>query len=1092
MRLIILTFILTIAILPIAALAQAPPTFERAARYALIFEDEPVSTRFASRAAMQSVEAQDYQRRIETVHADMRRELATRNFTVSGSVNTTLNAMFVVATPARVAELQSLNGVRGVVPLRTYKRTLNRAMPLINAPAAWSAAGGVSNAGAGIKIAIIDSGIDQNHAAFQDSSLSIPTGYPKCTPGDCAFTNNKVIVARSYVKMMGAGSDPKNPAADSRPDDFSARDRGGHGTAVAAAAAGNVTTGLVKFNGMAPKAYLGSYKVFGSSSVNDGPTDDVLIAALEDAIKDKMDIVSFSIGGVAFAGALDTGKACGLADGVPCDVLALAFENAVKAGTIIVASAGNSGFDGWNYPQFNIISSPSNAPDVISVGASTNSHFFNETISLPGNVPSNLQNIAGQSGDANTFYPQGAFTLPLLDIQQIGDDGTACTAQPSGALYGFFILLKRTSACSYATQVQNVQDAGALGAIIYMDTNGVPRAPNDFSDSSLIPFIVIRNSDGVALKSYVDANPLPLATFNTAGAEQIDNIGANDLAFFSSVGPSTGDSLIKPDLVAVGTSVYTAAQSYDPAGDVYSSTGFAVLDGTSLSTPLVAGAAAIIKQLHPAWTVAQIRSALINNAAESIATDDGLVSDPLGVDIQSFGAGLLDAGAAATATVTASPVSLSFGINPTLPVTKTITLTNNGTSAMTLAIATLASNGALGGATIAFDKTSVPLAPGASAPVNVTLSGTLPPPSEYSAFVTIKATGVDLRVPYMYIVPSKATANAYPYDVFMDGLVGETLGAGSLFVKVVDDYGAPVPNVAAAFSSTDGGKVVNAQATTDQYGFAKAQAVLGSQPGFYTFFVDVPGGMNAEFDGYARNAPVVTAVENAASFDTTAPVAPGSYMSIIGTNLSDSTDRTIFARLPLAIDGAFVSFDVPSAGISVPGHVSYVSPKQINVQVPWELAGQTSAQMKVTISSAYGNVFTVPIAPTSPAFFEIAAGQVAAQDLSFAIITPSHPAVRGSYVTLYCNGLGPVSNQPASGDPAPGVEPLARTTTTPVVTFGTTVAPASSVAFSGMTPNTTGLYQINVIVPDSLAPGNYPLTVSIGGKTSKASGIVVK
>jgi uncharacterized protein (TIGR03437 family) len=215
-------------------------------------------------------------------------------------------------------------------------------------------------------------------------------------------------------------------------------------------------------------------------------------------------------------------------------------------------------------------------------------------------------------------------------------------------------------------------------------------------------------------------------------------------------------------------------------------------------------------------------------------------------------------------------------------------------------------------------------------------------------------------------------------------------------------------------------------------------------------------------------------------------------MSIIGTNLSDSTDRTIFARLPLAIDGAFVSFDVPSAGISVPGHVSYVSPKQINVQVPWELAGQTSAQMKVTISSAYGNVFTVPIAPTSPAFFEIAAGQVAAQDLSFAIITPSHPAVRGSYVTLYCNGLGPVSNQPASGDPAPGVEPLARTTTTPVVTFGTTAAPASSVAFSGMTPNTTGLYQINVIVPDSLAPGNYPLTVSIGGKTSKASGIVVK
>src|SRR5262249_4555844 len=156
----------------------------------------------------------------------------------------------------------------------------------------------------------------------------------------------------------------------------------------------------------------------------------------------------------------------------------------------------------------------------------TNSHFFLETVSLPGNVPANLQNIAGQTGDANTFYPQGAFTLPLLDMQQVGDDGTACKTQAEGGLYGFFVLIKR-GGCPYSTKVHNVTDAGAFGAIIYMDTNGAPIAPNDFfNDPFLIPYIVIRNSDGVNLKNYVDANPLPLATLNTAGSEQIDNVDA--------------------------------------------------------------------------------------------------------------------------------------------------------------------------------------------------------------------------------------------------------------------------------------------------------------------------------------------------------------------------------------------------------------------------------------------------------------------------------------------------------------------------------------------------------------------------------------
>jgi minor extracellular serine protease Vpr len=445
---------------------------QKAQRYALILEDEPVAKRFGESSAthegLQSAAAGDYRRQIEAKHSSLRSDLRSRNFFVTGSVTTTLNAVFVVAPPSRVTELQGLPGVRGVTPLRAYKRQMNRALALLDASTAWSAVGGVSNAGAGMKIAIIDGGIDQTHASFQDSSLSIPSGFPKCgTPSDCTgFTNNKVIVARSYVSMLAAPSNPANPAVDSRPDDLSARDHDGHGTAVASVAAGNTATGLVTFNGMAPKAYLGSYKIFGSPGVNDETYDDVIIQALDDAISDGMDVISASFGYPALTGPLDTGAACGLAAGTPCDATGMAFENAALAGTVIVASAGNQGYAGYNYPNFNTIESPSNAPDVIGVGASSNSHYFIETVRVPGNVPSSLQNIQGQTGTANTFYP-GAFSLPLLDVQQIGDNGLFCTTNLSGnALYGYFLLIERGT-CSYETKVENAENAGAFGVIIY-------------------------------------------------------------------------------------------------------------------------------------------------------------------------------------------------------------------------------------------------------------------------------------------------------------------------------------------------------------------------------------------------------------------------------------------------------------------------------------------------------------------------------------------------------------------------------------------------------------------------------------------------
>src|ERR1035438_535341 len=349
-------------------------------RYMVFLQNQPVSARYTQREAMQTAEAVAYQRQIVARQQSLMTELASRNIRVTGSVNTLLNAVFVVVGPERLAEIRALPGVIGVMPERAMKRNLNKATALANAPAAWSQAsiGGQSNAGKGIKIALLGSGIDQTHPAFQDSTLTMPAGFPKCnTPPaftaitdpqwDCKnFTNNKVIVARSYVPQIAAQSltAAPNPATSS-PDDYSARDRDGHETGVASAAAAEQNSGgSIAFSGMAPKAYLGNYKIYGSTGVNDKPPESVWIQAIEDALSDGMDIANLSSGGPALTGALDVAQ-CGNPAGVPCDPLATAFEAAANAGMLITVSAGNFGQQAQYYPYFNSIASPSTAPSVI-------------------------------------------------------------------------------------------------------------------------------------------------------------------------------------------------------------------------------------------------------------------------------------------------------------------------------------------------------------------------------------------------------------------------------------------------------------------------------------------------------------------------------------------------------------------------------------------------------------------------------------------------------------------------------------------------------------------------------------------------------
>ena len=1051
-------------------------------RYTLILEDPPPTQRFTSPSAMRAMEASGYRSQIEAKQKTLRDELQRRHFQVTGAVSTVLNAIFVIAPKDRVAELQSLPGVVAVVPQRRYHKELNRATQLLDAPGAWSMLGGTQNAGTGIKIAILDSGIDQAHPAFQDNSLTMPAGFPICSGGDCAYTTNKVIVARSYVRQLAAGSAP-SPAADSRPDDYSPRDRDGHGTAVASCAAGEINTGILTFSGFAPKAYLGNYKIYGSPGVNDSTSDDVIIQALEDAYKDGMDVINFSSGGPAFSGPLDSGSVCGNPASVPCDLVAQTFETLARQGVVIVAAAGNEGFDGVNprLPTYNSISSPADAPSVIAAGAVTNSHMFGEVVSAAGpGAPSNLEDIAADSGDA--FVPSGSVNAPLVDVTALGNDGHACAVLPAGSLVGAIALIERDN-CTFATKLANAENAGAVGVIFYMSDSSPVVSPGGLSDFP-IPAVMISNSFGLSLKSYVDSNPGRPVSISADGIEE--GAQPDEVAYFSSIGPTTGDAALKPDLVAVGTNVYMAGESYDLAGDLYSADRYVVADGTSFATPMIAGAAALVKQRHPGFTGAQVKSALSNTAASSVQTDDS--GNP--IDDRSIGAGLLDVGAAVSTLVTAVPSNLSFGLlgSVSLPSTIPVQLTNTGAAPVNLAI-NVSVAVASSGASVQVDTNSLTLSPGASGTVNVSLSGSLPAAGAYTGAILVLGQGVSLRIPYLYSVGSGSAANLIPLSgTNFDGTVGGEIPDGIISFKLLDINGVPVVGAPVVFSA-QGGAIQSADSATDRYGIAAAVPVLGPQAGNIAFTASA-GGINTQFTGIARPQPTIPAgaVVDAAVPQAGKAVAPGSYVSIFGTGLSDFTDYAESGNpLPLAIDLAFVSFDVPSANISAPGHLTYVSPGQVNVQVPWELQGQTSAQVKVTIDYSNGNVVTVPLADYAPSCFEVG-GFAAALDQSNAVVTASNPLQRGQVVQLFANGLGPVTNQPASGEPA-STSTLSHTTTLPVVSIG---GQPATVSFSGLAPGFAGLYQLNVVVPSTLNPGSQPVVISIGGAMSSPVNIPVR
>ncbi len=239
---------------------------------------------------------------------------------------------------------------------------------------------------------------------------------------------------------------------------------------------------------------------------------------------------------------------------------------------------------------------------------------------------------------------------------------------------------------------------------------------------------------------------------------------------------------------------------------------------------------------------------------------------------------------------------------------------------------------------------------------------------------------------------------------------------------------------------------------------------------------------------WAQPAPSINpnGVVNAAS-SAAGAVAPGSIASVYGSFLLTSASQAQQVPLPTNLGGLSLDFGTVGAPLF------YASSGQVNLQVPWEAAGETQAPLTASLAGQAGEPQSAAIAPFAPGIFAMnsqGSGQGAILDTTYKLVTPSNPAAPGlTTIFIFCTGLGAVSHQPATGAAAP-FGPLAETTTQPTVTIGGMPA---QVSYSGLAPGTVGEYQVNALVPAGAPIGDaVPVMLSIGGVSSNTVQIAVQ
>lgn len=632
---------------PVAQAPQARPGYTT---MALDTPDTPAGLA-AGRLQFDTPEAQRYRTFLQQRQASVSQAIqqvfpATH---VQRTYQIVLNGLSVAlpgADEAVIERIRALPGVAGVYPEQGRELTLFSSLPLMRTEALWNhpAIGGQRNAGAGVKIAVLDTGIAINHPFFDPQGYRYPPGYPK---GDTAHTTPRVIAARAYFR-------PDMPPLEGSETPAPGPHDGSHGTHVSGIAAGAADTAARAYgveqtiSGVAPRAFLMNYKVFyGNDSVFSGMAFETeLIAALEDAVTDGADIINNSWGSRAN---LDP----------HFDPISIAANAAADAGVVVVFSAGNSG------PSKSTVDSRDFTDKIIVVGATTTARTIAAgfvDVTAPGEVPEALKEAAYGGADFGPPIQDAPFgPAPYRPVSTLGGSSLACEPLPEGSLSGQIALVER-GVCFFSLKALHVQQAGATAMMVYNHEEGgdaiLQMAGGEGADAVTIPSVIVSHAMGLGLIDWYHQH-------GDAARVQIDPQGrvidftADVMAPFSSRGP-TFHGTLKPDVVAPGVNILSAG--YAGGEEEGAHMGFGLASGTSMAAPHVSGAVALLQQAHPEWSPLDIRSALISTASPDVWLD-GDQTQPAGV--LERGGGRVDLSRAATPDLLFDPPALSFGSRAT-------------------------------------------------------------------------------------------------------------------------------------------------------------------------------------------------------------------------------------------------------------------------------------------------------------------------------------------------------------------------------------------------------------------------------------------
>jgi subtilisin family serine protease len=671
------------------------------------------------------------------------------------------NGLSIVVNTSDLGKIKQLSTVKAVYPVTTVQ--MPETQPGINPDLATAltqtqadiAQNTLGLTGAGIRVAVMDTGID-----FDNPDLG------GCFGPGCRVEGGYDFVGDAYNNDSTSAT--YNPVAtpDAIPDDCA-----GHGTHVA-----GIIGADGEVRGVAPGVTFRAYRVFGCAG---STSSDIMLAAMERISRDGANVLNMSIGSAYQWPEYPTAKA--------------ASRLVEKKGIVVVASAGNEGAAGL-YAS----GAPSLGDKVIAVASFDNVGLHALSFTT---TPDDQATGYFQAAAAPTAPTSGSF--PLARTGTATSTADACTALPAGSLSGSIALIRRGT-CGFYDKARNAQAAGAVGVIIFNNVAGIQNITVAGTPAVTIPAVSVTAADGVRLSNLIAAGPVTLTWTGTA--VQIPNVTGNLISSFSSYALSP-DLQLKPDIGAPGGFIYSTYP--------LERGGHAVLSGTSMSSPHVAGTVALLLQSQPRLAAQDVRGILQNSARPMLWSGNPALGFLDNVHRQ--GAGMVQIVDAIQSVARVTPAKLALGESETGPAVRTLTVRNDSAAAITY---TLSHQPALATgpntftpaffnapATVTFSAASITVPARGSVNVNVTVSPNpgLADRSLYGGYVVLspQGGGPELRVPfagfkgdYQSIQVLTPTANGFPWLARRVGTSYQNQPAGATYTV----QGTDVPYILVHFN----------------------------------------------------------------------------------------------------------------------------------------------------------------------------------------------------------------------------------------------------------------------------------------------------